>query len=120
MSLRRVHIIILITLALTLTSLQQGQFVKGQSSSSTGNTPALCDSNISSPLITAAAEKAGNSISVECAATNLIVFSFAEANSKWGFSAVDHIMSNSNYIIDDVTTSGLGSEAKIRVIMSPK
>jgi hypothetical protein len=112
------HTITAIALILTLAILQPEQFAAGQPS--TGVNDTLCDSNVSSTLVAGAVEKAAGDFFVECASNNLIIFSFPEANSKWGFSAVDHIISNSNYTIDDVTTSGIGREASVRVIMSSK
>jgi hypothetical protein len=114
---KSIIMVLILTYSVAATS-QLGHSAMGQSGANATGT--LCDSNQSSSLISGVQEQAQGDFSVECASNNSIILSFPDANSESGLSAADYIMSRSNYTIDDVILSEVGSETYIRVIMSSK
>jgi hypothetical protein len=73
--------------------------------------PQSCDSQKESTLVTDLGATIRNRVIVECATTNLIVLVFDEAASGLGWNAIEHFETKGNFALDDITASGMGSQA---------
>ncbi|CAN5240645.1 hypothetical protein BH18THE2_BH18THE2_41490 [soil metagenome] len=70
----------------------------------------VCDSQKGSSLVSGLGSIISAEVSVECATNNMIILVFGEVASELGWNAIEYFKTKGNFTLDDITTSGMGSQ----------